>query len=280
MSKFYFEMTSEVATDWAIPTIRTISEQNELRAVEELQKEVWEIPDLDVVPLTQIVAAVESGGVLIGAFDRNVLVGFAYGFVGFENGKTTHHSHMLAVKPGYRNHNLGYKLKLAQREFVLSQGIDEMTWTFDPLQSVNAYFNFNRLGVVSNKYLIDFYGADAASSLHRNGTDRLWVTWKLKSKRVAQRIENSFSKVGSGKSKALVEVGKDGSPKLSDRTSTDLASIEIPSNIGEIERQSHQLASDWREVTRTAFTEAISDGFIVVDFARNELAGKYLLVRG
>lgn len=171
--------------------VRDIDGQAEMRAVEELQKEVWGLPDLDVVPLTQLVAAKASGGILLGAYDRETLVGFVYGFAGYEGGRATQHSHMLAVKPVYRNLNLGYRLKLAQREIALSQGISEMTWTFDPLQSLNAYFNFNRLGVVSNRYLVDFYGTDSASFLHRNGTDRLWVTWPLTSRRVEERIDGT-----------------------------------------------------------------------------------------
>ena len=172
--------------------VRDIDGQAEMRAVEELQKDVWGLPDLDVVPLTQLVAAQASGGVVIGAYYRDILAGFAYGFVGCEKGHVTHHSHMLAVKPDYRSFNIGYLLKLAQRERVLEQGIQRMTWTFDPLQSVNAYFNFSKLGVVSNQYFVNFYGEDASSFLHRNGTDRLWVTWLLKSREVLERLRTAF----------------------------------------------------------------------------------------
>ena len=99
------------AEDPARIVIRAIDDRAEVRAVEELQKDVWGIPDVEVVPLTQMVAAAEAGGVLLGAFDGGDLIGFVYGFVGLERGRMTHHSHMLAVKPGYRNFNIGYRLK-------------------------------------------------------------------------------------------------------------------------------------------------------------------------
>jgi len=114
-------------------SIRDIDSVAELHVVEELQREVWGIPDIEVVPLSQLVAAKASGGVLVGAFDGEDLVGFAYGFVGYERGTVVHHSHMLAVKPAYRAHDLGFRLKAAQRERVMQQGIEVMTWTFDPL---------------------------------------------------------------------------------------------------------------------------------------------------
>ena len=135
--------------------IRAIDSLDEVRRVEELQKEVWGMQDRDIVPLTEMVAVRDSGGQLIGAFDGEDLVGFVYGFVAMERGRTVHHSHLLAVKPSYRGADVGYRLKLAQRERVLAQGLGHMTWTFDPLQSVNAHFNFGKLGVVSDQYKID-----------------------------------------------------------------------------------------------------------------------------
>ena len=186
-------------------TIREITNVREMHAVEDLQKEVWGFPDLEVVPYSHLIASVKSGGVLLGAFDNENLVGFAYGFVSYEYGKAAHHSHMVAVKPEYRNYSLGAKLKLAQREVVLTQGIKMMSWTFDPLQSLNAYFNFNKLGVISNQYFVNFYGADAASFLHQNSTDRLWVTWNLASRRVVERLNKTNSTVDFEKIEKIIK---------------------------------------------------------------------------
>jgi len=223
--------------------IRDIDEVAEMRDVEELQKEVWGIPDLDVVPLTQLVATKEAGGVLIGAFDGETLVGFVYGFPSFERGKLAHHSHMLAVKPPYRNFDLGRRLKLAQRDRVVAQGIEMISWTFDPLQSLNAHFNFNKLGVIADRYLPDFYGEDPASFLHQTGTDRLWVSWFVSR-------ERRDSVAGA-----------------------DQVAIEIPSDINAL---SLEAALEWRAKTRREFMEALEAGYIVTSFNR----GKYLLNRG
>ncbi len=266
--------------------IRDISGPAEMRAVEQLQKDVWGLPDLDVVPLTQLVAATAAGGVLIGAFDGGSLAGFAYGFVGLENGRATLHSHMLAVEHKYRNLNIGYRLKLAQRDLALAHGLNEMTWTFDPLQGLNAHFNFNRLGVVSDRYFLDFYGSDAASFLHRNGTDRLWVTWPLASRRVEERIAGMPSGAFFENAVSIVEVSADGYPlehELTEATNETVA-IEIPGRVDEVEKQSPELASKWRMATRRAFTAAISKGYVVDGFTRGEggsnKSGSYHLTRG
>jgi predicted GNAT superfamily acetyltransferase len=262
-------------------TIREIDETTEMRAVEELQKEIWGIPDLDVVPLTHLVAAKEAGGVLIGAFDGEALVGFVYGFPSFERGEMAHHSHMLAVKPVYRNYDLGRRLKLAQREHVVSQGMNLISWTFDPLQSLNAHFNFAKLGVLADRYLPNFYGEDAASFLHQTGTDRLWVSWLVSSERVKGKINGISYSAPSVLGPSLVQVESDDSSRRNDLAEglvRDHAAIEIPSNIDALPRE---MGLRWREDTRWAFTEALKAGYFVDAFVRekrgDKLIGKYIL---
>jgi predicted GNAT superfamily acetyltransferase len=265
-------------------TIREINKLAEMRAVEELQKEIWGIPDLDVVPLTHLVAAREAGGVLIGAFDGETVVGFVYGFPSFERGQLAHHSHMLAVKPAYRNYDLGRRLKLAQREHVIAQGIDLISWTFDPLQSLNAHFNFGKLGVLADRYLRNFYGEDAASFLHQTGTDRLWVTWLVLSERVQSRISGGSYHADVNPGPSLVQVEVDDSPRrndLSEGLVDDHAAIEIPANIDSLQRET---ALRWREDTRWAFTESLKAGYYVDAFIRetrgDKRVGKYILRKG
>jgi len=270
-------------------TIRAIERIEELRDVELLQKDAWGCADLDVVPLTMLVASREVGGVLIGAYDGSKLVGFVYGFPGHEHGRVTHHSHMLAVNAAYRNHNLGYKLKLAQREAVLAQGLKSITWTFDPLQSLNAHFNFAKLGVIADTYKINFYGEATSSFLHQLGTDRLWVTWVLDSERVRKRLQAKEKRTSFAPAMipSLVEVDPDNSPKRHDSSTVrahQYCSIEIPSDINALQREVPDLASAWREATRWAFTETMARGYIVEEFYRitrkDQLIGTYLLSHG
>src|SRR5690349_22880302 len=123
-------MASDQAPSIVICDIESVPEMHQ---VEVLEKEIWRCDDLDVLPATMLSASREVGGVLVGAYNDDALVGFVYGFPGLEDNDVTHHSHMLAVKPAVRNLNLGYKLKLAQRDRVLAQHINRITWTFDPL---------------------------------------------------------------------------------------------------------------------------------------------------
>jgi len=272
------------ATETANIIIRDIESIQEMRVVEALEKEVWGCDDRDIVPLTMLVAARESGGILIGAFEGPSLIGFAFGFVGREDGAIVHHSHMLAVRSSYRRHNLGYRLKMAQRDRALEQGIKRMTWTFDPLQSMNAHFNFGKLGVLADKYKIDFYGETTSSPLHQTGTDRLWVTWLLDSARVENRVQqNSPPEFTDTYQNILIRCTDGNAPETvaSIPETGGAVAIEIPDDINSIDPNRARL---WREETRRIFSEALAAGFIVIDFVRRDrdgrLVGTYLLAHG
>jgi predicted GNAT superfamily acetyltransferase len=271
--------------------IRDLQSIEDLEQAETVEREVWGLVDRDVMPLALMIATKEAGSVWVGAFDGPKLAGFAFGFLGMGAGHVTLHSHMLAVREPYRDLDLGYKLKLAQRDRTLAMRVSEMTWTFDPLQSRNAHLNFDKLGVVSDIYKIDFYGPETSSVLHQNGTDRLWVRWPLASRRVRDRLQgkeyrpevlDAFSRL-----QPLVQFNGDGKPLRND-LATALArqriAIQIPSDIGAVEQKDPGLAREWREATKWAFTEALRAGFFVAEFARTvrgkQGPGNYLLEKG
>jgi len=266
--------------------IRDLETIEDLRKVEQVEQEVWGLVDRDVTPMTLLIACKEAGSILVGAFDGNALVGFAFGFPSIERGHLGIHSHMLAVLPRYRDLDLGYKLKLAQRERALSKGIDTMSWTFDPLQSRNAHFNFAKLGVLSDIYKVDFYGRASSSVLHQNGTDRLWLTWAMASPRVEQRIRaDQKSRPLPSDAIPVVIAERDGRPahgSLATAIAGKKASIAIPGDIVALESRDTAVAWEWRLATRWAFTELRKAGFVVTDYCRpsGSGAGAYLLELG
>ena len=271
--------------------IRDLKSFDEFRQLKAVEKEVWGMADEDSIPLTLAVACKAAGNIFVGAFEKDKLVGFAFGFLGREHGQTTIHSHMLAVLDRYRHLDLGSRLKQAQRERAMAMGVHEMTWTFDPLQSRNAHFNFAKLGVVSDAYKVDFYGPETSSMLHRNGTDRLWVRWVLNSRRVRDRLAGKSARTETLDAlrllAPLVRFNGDGRPvraDLADSLRRQRLSIEIPGEILEVERADMGLAREWRETTRWAFREAVKAGFVVAEFCRSmrgqQGPGAYLLQRG
>jgi predicted GNAT superfamily acetyltransferase len=154
----------------------------------ELQLAVWGYSDGDLIPKRVFIVAERIGGQVIGAFDRDVMVGFAMSLPGYRNGKPYLHSHMLAVLPEYRNAGLGRRLKLAQRDDALARGFDLMEWTFDPLEIKNAHLNIVRLGAIVRRYMRDFYGPSTSPLQGGLPTDRLVAEWWLSSPRVRRTL--------------------------------------------------------------------------------------------
>ncbi len=271
--------------------IRDLETIDDLRKVAPIEQEVWELSDRDVTPITLTIATKAAGSIWLGAFDGPQLVGFAFGLPAIESGHLTIHSHMLAVRESYRNFDLGHKLKLVQRERALALRIREMTWTFDPLQSKNAHLNFSKLGVISQKYITDFYGKGSSSVLHQNGTDRLWVRWPLASRRVHNRVHGTSNRAEVceilSRLLPLVQFNGNRAPHrtdLGEALSRQRIAIEIPSDILSMEKEDAGLAREWRTATRWAFTEALKAGFFVAEFCARirgqQGPSTYLLEKG
>jgi predicted GNAT superfamily acetyltransferase len=164
--------------------LRSCDTLEEWNACVELQREVWGFSDLDLVPLRVFSVASKIGGQVIGAWDGDTMVGFAFSLPGTHRRYPYLHSHMLGVKESYRNTGLGRRIKLYQREDAIARGYDLIEWTFDPLEIKNAYFNIERLGAIARRYNLNQYGITTSPLQGFLPTDRLVAEWWLKSKRV------------------------------------------------------------------------------------------------
>jgi predicted GNAT superfamily acetyltransferase len=282
-----------MAKPYATPEIRIrdLETVADLQRALLLEKEVWECDDADITPITLAVATRATGSIWLGAFHREELVGFAFAVPTMDEGGVGFHSHTVGVRSSYRSAGVGYQLKLTQRKKALAAGIKKMTWTFDPLRSHNAHFNFSKLGVISDSYRVDFYGPQTSSALHSNSTDRLWVTWHMNDARVEERLRGKDVRAEVLDALAhidpLVRFNGDGRPaegELASALARQRVAIEIPGDIGRLERDDIALAREWRRATRTAFTEALTAGFVVKEFCRSvrgqQGPGAYLLEKG
>jgi predicted GNAT superfamily acetyltransferase len=154
-----------------------------------LMQRVWGKTELDV-PLPLFVVAAETGGQVLGAFDGETMVGFTMALAGYRDGVVFLHSHMTAVLESRRDRGVGRRLKLFQREDALARGIRLVEWTFDPLETKNAFFNLVRLGSFARRYIPNCYGV-TTSPLHSGlPTDRLVAEWWLESPRVLAALAN------------------------------------------------------------------------------------------
>jgi predicted GNAT superfamily acetyltransferase len=263
--------------------IRPVGTHAAYQAIEQVQLQAWGMPAIEVVPGSMLLTAQRHGGLVLGAFTPDdQLVGFAFGFVGRDkHGRIHHHSHQTAVMPAFQHANIGYHLKLAQREHVLQQGIPMITWTFDPLQSRNAYLNIHKLGATCCTYLPDLYGTMPDARNAGLPSDRFEVEWHLESTHVTQRLgappadrPAQLADVPLLNPEPLVE------PDHA-RTATLLQHqrvlIEIPANIEAIKAANIDHAQAWRRHTRALFAAAFAAGYTVTDLFVGDGRSYYVL---
>jgi len=274
---------------------RLIQTHEEYRAVEQLQRDVWGLEEVEVVPDHLLLTAQKNGGLVLGAFDLSSgakggqLVGFVFGLVGLSpDGQIKHCSHMTGVTPGYQNQNLGYQLKLAQREHVLMQGLNLITWTFDPLESRNAYLNFRKLGATCQTYLRDLYGSMRDALNIALPSDRFQVDWHIASTRVADRLG------GKRDSLSLSSLAAEGVPLLNHALPGDPPRpadvclpiqgtrllIQIPAHFQSVKTVDMGLARAWRLQTRALFEAAFAAGYVATDLLFEDDQSCYLLKKG
>lgn len=270
-------------------TVRSLDTMDEIAAAEEIQRHTWSMGDLEIIPAHALHAMQHSGAALLGAFDGDRLVGFTFGILGTEENpdridqvaaaRLKMYSVIAGVLPDYQKRHVGYQLKMAQRDFALRIGIRLITWTYDPLESLNGRFNIGKLGAVCRRYLRHFHGNMSGIN---NGlqTDRFEVEWWVTNNRVNARA------TGKWRPLRLEALLAGGALLVNEATIADnglpipplnyvsqpsnLMLVEIPTNFQTIKRSDFALAQRWRMHSRDVFEKLFDSGFIVTDFVPHE----------
>lgn len=262
-------------------TIRPLETVAEFQACETLQRCVWAMPDnLEVVPMHLLLSVQRNGGLMLGAFDDRELVGLLFGLPALTpDGKLKHYSHLMGIAPGYQGAGIGYRLKLAQREFALAQGIDLVTWTYDPLESRNAHLNIHKLGEVCQTYIRNHYGPLSDGLNVGIPTDRFEVEWWIGSDWVARRLagERALADEDQGVQVNLTKRNRGGlliPGSFAANTAATCVRIEIPASYQAIKAADSALALDWRETMRRLFETYFAAGYKAVDFLSEVVEGE------
>jgi predicted GNAT superfamily acetyltransferase len=263
--------------------IRILENPPDLAMVEELQRVIWPGNDMEIVPVHMLRACVHNGGLVLGAYRGESLVGFVFGFPGLEfhgsKPKLIHASHMAGVHPEFRNAGIGYKLKRAQWQVVRKQGVERITWTYDPLQSRNANLNIAKLGAVCSTYIPNYYGEMRDEINLGMPSDRFQVDWWVNSSRVRHRLMARPNQPRLAPSRYLeagipllnqAQVDQSGlvlpGSILPCPENPPMLLFEIPADIQRIKRADLNLAIQWSSHLRSALPGLFGRGYIVTDF--------------
>ncbi len=272
--------------------IRLLRTLDELRPVVDLQKIYWGDDLESVIPAHMLFSIANHGGHVLTAFDGDRPVGVLIGFLGTNMqdpprpamANLQFVSKRMVVLPEYRGQGIGYRLKLAQRDLAIAEGVRLIVWTFDPLLSLNAHLNIRKLGAVCSAFSENYYGTSEEGGLTTFGmSDRLMVEWWVTNRRVKERVSGSRSDLMLSHyleaETAILNpatVSADGLLVPAETTTMPVGSmglLEIPSRYLDLERANEQLAREWRLHVRKLFEAVFAHGYIVTDFLTESYQG-------
>ena len=225
-----------------------------------LQKEVFALPDIEISPVRHFIVSRQAGGFTLGAFAGELLVGFVLSVPGFSDSGKFFYSHMAAVKGNFQSSGIGAKLKWAQRETALERGVKRIKWTFQPVQSRNAFFNLEKLGAIIKHYEPNFYGTDYSTSGDQTkniglDSDRLFAEWYLENEKVGKLSKGaSYKEIGA--------VAK---------------RIELRYDWNELVKNDSQKAVVEQERIKNEFKAAFAENLVCRSFERGADVSAYLL---
>ncbi|USG67210.1 hypothetical protein NDK47_07950 [Brevibacillus ruminantium] len=265
-------------------TFRKLVEKSELEKLEELEGAVWS--ESSIVPLHMTLTIAKFGGLFLGAFDGDRMIGFLYSFPGYTDQELHLCSHMLGFLPEYRKQGLGVQMKWMQRTEALAAGYKRITWTYDPLETVNAYLNIAKLGGVVHRYIPNCYGELVDEMNKGLPTDRFLLDWHIASQRVNRYqpgtthppAENVWS--DKGLPAVLTWNEKDGLVRPQDidlGRSDERFLLPVPAHFQQVKTADMEAARTWREATRQLFTHYFAQGYIVTSLERQSSIVSYIL---
>lgn len=269
-----------------IDEVRSLSDLEEWQATETA---IWPGSPPEMVPAHVLLTHQRYGGLLLVArAARGQMIAILLGFPGIKDGRLVHCSHMLGVLPEWRSRDVGYMMKLRQREFVLAQGLELVVWTFDPLETRNGRLNLGRLGGICREYNRNLYGAMNDGLNQGLESDRFTVSWHIRSRSVGDRLAgrthspDAHELLAGGVpllTETLLErpdgaepylrlagvrLGQDGPALL----------VEAPAHFQAVKMADRGAALAWREGLRALFQDLFGRGYAVLDLLRASPAGE------
>lgn len=275
--------------------IRPLLALGDMRAMVTLQNAFWGEEAESIVPAHMLFSLANHGGHVLAAFDDDKPVGMLVGFIGTDSAETDRPalanlqvvSKRMVVLPQYRSAGIGFRLKQAQRDLAVKQGVRLVTWTFDPIMGLNAHLNLRKLGAIGTRYYQDYYGDTEGSGLALLGTsDRLYVEWWVTSRRVEERLHGSRADLSldhylsahtpmlnpSSAGANGLPLPSEGPPQFGENNA--LALLEIPADFRSLMAQDVELARLWRSHARAMFVQSFARGFVSTDFLHTEYDGR------
>ncbi len=235
--------------------VRLIENSSEIQDFMEIIKSAWHSDSAISGFKDTIHSMAYHGGFVLGAWDNGKLIGMSFSYPGYKNNYTYLYSHMTGVIGEKKYSGVGYMLKMKQKELALDYGYKMIAWTFDPVMSLNGYFNIGKLGAVSRNYLDNFYGIMNDGINQGLPTDRLVAEWHIREHYDVEFTDPRFINEVNGYNMEFT-----GEPE------NDVIGFKIIKDFYEFKTRDLEKAVKTKLILRDKFHELFSKGYIIINF--------------
>jgi predicted GNAT superfamily acetyltransferase len=245
--------------------IRRLHTNAEFEAVNELELLVWGGNNPLCVDHLNTVS--KNGGFVLGAFSGDLMVGMNFSCPCFLHGQVYLWSDMMGIRKEWRYQGIGEAMKRKQAEIAKEAGYPMIAWTYDPLETPNAYLNLSKLGAITSIYYQEYYGPMKDSLNIGLPSDRLQVEWWL------DPIKKDVLTNEPGENLIDWDLNDQGFPKprgmFNDLPKGEKLLLSVPADYRMLIREDFQLALKWREITRDVFQKCFAGGWAAVNLILN-----------
>ncbi len=253
--------------------LREIREPDEVQKFPGIISSAWSNPDMSIEFCDVINAMRFNGGLVLGAYEGDELIGMQFSFAGYRGGKTYLYSHMTGLIQQKKYSGIGHSMKLYQKKWAIDHGYDVVIWTFDPTKSLNAYFNIHKLGAVSRTISRNFYGKFEGPMTIGMTSDRLIAEWWVND---PLQVSHDSEIVNAA------EILENGSYKyLTDLQQIDSDTVFLPTirDVSQLLRDRKETVVKFKNDLSGALDALFKRGYIVSDFRKTKEETGYILAR-
>lgn len=270
--------------------IKEIDAEEDFNECVRIQQELPQLNEVGIVPAYLLKLIGENGGLTLGCFLNEKLLGFNFSFSAYSKDEGYYlFSDTMGFYRAYQRKSLGFLVKQVQYQLSLEKGAKKIIWTYDPLLGPNANINIRKVGGIVQKYEVDKYSEVIYSKGVSVPADRFILNWSINSPRVKRRIIDDhipsatlLLSLEENLVNTTIPVIYHSSHQkfhFQTREITELifnpekkdVLIEIPYEFMEVKEKIPELAFDWRMKTRRLFQYYLNNKhYIVTGFYQKE----------
>lgn len=274
-------------------SLRSLTRADELLAIMELQQLVYLDGEAYQTQYYTLIDLMRNGGVILGAYDANMMIGFLVAFLGAESRDPRRPAmanlklclERIGVHPDYRRNDVATQLLLRLREIANQQGIRLVTYALDPLDSRAAYLAIGKLGAIGRSYVPDYYGVRDADGYVIGSSDRIVAEWWVTHNRVDERLHGNRTRLQlqqylDAETPLLNPTRKDDGlvypyqGAIAVPKGRQMLLLEIaPDDVG-LSQQDDERATLWKQHVRDGLQTLTQAGYVATDFLYEQYEGR------